>query len=86
MRQLIVSFPDPHKEKVVTELLEMIEGVEVARAPKPAKKAARTKAKLKLTPKEKKFMKELSGAFKEVNDHLAGKKKLKSAREFLNEL
>ena len=39
-----------------------------------------------MTPNEKKFVKGLTRAFKDMNDHIAGKKKLKTLDEFLNEL
>lgn len=96
MRLLLVSITDPSKEKLVTDILHEIEGVEVRRGPvkstRPARKGAksastrRAKAIKPMTPNEKKFVKGLTRAFKDMNDHIAGKKKLKTLDEFLNEL
>lgn len=96
MRLLLVSITDPSKEKLVTDILHEIEGVEVRRGPAPKKavvrrtsKAAvtkRTKAIKPMTPNEKKFVKGLTQAFKEMNEHIAGKRKLKTLKEVLDEL
>lgn len=96
MRLLYVSITDPSKEKLVTDILHEIEGVEVRRGPikaeRPARRTTKTpatkraKAIKPMTPKEKKFVKGLTRAFKDMNDHIAGKKKLKTLDEFLNEL
>ncbi len=88
MRVLHVSITDPSKEKLVTDILSEIEGVEVRRGPDKVKSPSRhkTKAIKPMTPNEKKFVKGLTRAFKDMNDHIAGKKKLKTLDEFLNEL
>jgi hypothetical protein len=88
MRVLVVSITDPSKEKLVTDILNEIEGVEVRPRPAKAKHSARRspKAIKPMTQKEKKFVKGLTRAFKDMNDHIAGKKKLKTLDEFLNEL
>lgn len=96
MKLLLVNITDPRKEKLVTDILNEIEGVEVRRAPKevaaPKRRAAknavagRPKLSKPLNPNEKKFVKGLTRAFKDMNDHIAGKKKLKTLDEFLNEL
>ena len=89
MRQLLVSITIPDKEKLVTDILHEIEGVEVERVPKPTKVNGHSKDKAKkraLTTKEKRFMTELTQAMQEVKDHVSGKKKLGLARNLLNEL
>lgn len=96
MRVLHVSITDPSKEKLVTDILNEIEGVVVRRAPSPAKRtarrtvksspASRAKAIKPMTPNEKKFVKGLTQAFKEMNEHIAGKRKLKTLKEVLDEL
>ena len=70
--------------------------MEVQRAPLKTKRAARGSAKVTIsrrsmsakpmTPKEKKFVKGLSRAFKDMDDHIAGRKKLKTLKEVLDEL
>lgn len=88
MRVLHVSITDPSKEKLVTDILNEIEGVVVRRGPEKAKSPSRrkTKAIKPMTPNEKKFVKGLSQAFKEMNEHIAGKRKLKTLKEVLDEL
>jgi hypothetical protein len=97
MRHYLVSITNPAKEKLVTDILHEIEGVEVERVAKPAKRprptlsAANGRAKSKtkklaLTPNEEKFMKGLTRAFKEMDEHIAGKRKLKTLKEVLDEL
>lgn len=88
MRVLLVSITDPSKEKLVTDILHEIEGVEVRRGPSRAKRPARRskKATKPMTPKEKKFMTGLTQAFKEMNEHIAGKRKIKTLKEVLDEL
>lgn len=88
MRVLHVSITDPSKEKLVTDILNEIDGVEVRRGPDKAKSPSRrkTKAIKPMTPNEKKFVKGLTQAFKEMNEHIAGKRKLKTLDEVLNEL
>ncbi|MBX2978217.1 MAG: hypothetical protein KF905_02890 [Flavobacteriales bacterium] len=96
MKLLLVNITDPSKEKLVTDILNEIEGVEVRKAPKelgaPKRSAAKTastrrgKLSKPMNPQEKKFVKGLTQAFKDMNDHIAGKKKLKTLDEFLNEL
>lgn len=96
MKLLLVNITDPRKEKLVTDILNEIEGVEVRKAPKevaaPKRGVAKTprtrrpKLSKPMNPQEKKFVKGLTRAFKDMNDHMAGKKKLKTLDEFLNEL
>ena len=88
MRVLHVSITDPSKEKLVTDILNEIEGVEVRRGPDTAKSPSRrkTKAIKPMTQNEKKFVKGLTQAFKEMNEHIAGKRKLKTLKEVLDEL
>ncbi len=88
MTRLIIHINDPKQEKVVEELLEGVKGIAVERDPaKPKKRAfAKGKPKRSTTPAEKKFMRELTQAMKEVKEHISGKKKLGLARDLLNEL
>jgi len=96
MRLLLVSITDPSKEKLVTDILHEIEGVEVRPASEQAKSSPRrsskaavvkvTKASKPMTPNEKKFVKGLTQAFKEMNEHIAGKRKLMTLKEVLDEL
>lgn len=96
MKLLLVNITDPRKEKLVTDILNEIEGVEVRKAPKdvaaPKRKATktaitrRTKLSKPLNPQEKKFVKGLTQAFKEMDEHIAGKRKLKTLKEVLDEL
>ncbi len=96
MRQILVNITDPSKEKLVTDILREIAGVEVQLPPVKTQRSVRRNskvapakvAKLKkpLTPNEKKFVKGLTQAFKDMNDHIAGRKKLKTLDELLNEL
>jgi len=92
----LVNITDPSKEKLVTDILHEIEGVEVQRAPVKTKRTARrtsksapakaARSKKPLTSGEQKFVKGLTQAFKEMNEHIAGKRKLKSLKEVLDEL
>jgi hypothetical protein len=96
MKLLLVNITDPRKEKLVTDILNEIEGVEVRRAPKEveapkrrdAKSASPRRPKLSkpMNPQEKKFVKGLTRAFKEMDEHIAGKRKLKTLKEVLDEL
>jgi hypothetical protein len=91
MKLLLVNITDPRKEKLVTDILNEIEGVEVRSSPYKAKRAVRrttkTVASVKpMTPNEKKFVMGLTQAFKEMNEHIAGKRKLKTLKEVLDEL
>jgi len=88
MTRLIIDIHDPKKEKEVAERLLKIGGVQIERAESSPRKTAQGKPGIKraLTSKEKKFVAELRQALKEVNDHITGKKKFQSAREFLHEL
>lgn len=80
----------------MTDILNEIEGVEVRRASKEVKapkqrstkktSARSSKLSKPLNPQEQKFMKGLTQAFKEMNEHIAGKRKLKTLDEFLKEL
>ena len=87
MIRLIIHINDPKQEKVVEHLLDGVKGIEVERDPAKPKKKVRASAKPKraATAQEKKFMKDLTEAFKSVEDHFSGKKKLGLARDLLNE-
>ncbi|WKZ65940.1 MAG: hypothetical protein QY325_14365 [Flavobacteriales bacterium] len=86
MTRLIIDIHDPKKEKEVAELLLKIGGVEVERAEASQRRKGTAGIRRALTTREKKFVAELRQALKEVNDHMAGKSKFRSARAFLNEL
>ncbi len=93
MKLLLVNITDPRKEKLVTDILNEIEGVHVHSSTLKAegtkrlpKKAAKGRAVKPMTPKEKKFVKGLTQAFKEMDEHIKGKRKLKSLKEVLDEL
>lgn len=95
MRLLLVNIKDPSKEKLVTDILNEIEGVEVRRVPKEGKAsksgASRTTRSRRGTvapvdAQEEKFIKGLTRAFMEMDEHMAGKRKLKTLKEGLDEL
>ena len=87
MARLIIHINDPKKEKEVAEILLSVSGVEIERVEASPKKSANGKTiKRKLTERERRFVAELRQAIREVNASVAGKKKLRSARAFLNEL
>lgn len=94
MKLLLVNITDPKKEKLVTDILNEIEGVEVRKAPKEvaakqrsaAKTARSSKLSKPMNPQEKKFVKGLTQAFKEMDEHIAGKRKLKTLNEVLDAL
>lgn len=96
MKLLLVNITDPRKEKLVTDILNEIEGVEVSKAPKKVAapkrsttkktRTHRSKVSKPLNPQERKFVKGLTQAFKEMNEHIAGKRKLKTLKEVLDEL
>lgn len=86
MRLLLVNIKDPSKERLVTDILNEIEGVEVRRVPKEGSTAKRRGKATSMNPQEEKFMKSLTQAFKEMDDHMAGKRKLKTLKEVLDEL
>ena len=92
MTRLIIHINDPQTEKKVEALLEGVEGIEIERVPKKvvrkpvAKRASKTKPKAPLTAAEKRFMKDLTEAFKSVEDHFSGKKKLPTLKEVLDDL
>lgn len=96
MTRLIIHINDPKQEKVIEELLDKVKGIEVERDPAKPKRQVRVRAKDKLRAKgkaktpptaaEKRFMKDLTEAFKSVEDHFSGKKKLPLAKDLLNEL
>jgi DNA replication initiation complex subunit (GINS family) len=92
MTRLIIHINDPRSEKKVEALLESVEGIEVERDPKKvvrkaaAKRNPKPKPKAPLTAAEKRFMKDLTEAFKSVEDHFSGKKKLPTLREVLDDL
>jgi len=74
----LITLTDPKKRDLWEQLLENLAFVKV--------QEPRKKSKLKLTKKEKEFMEGLRDSTKEMKDDLSGKKKLKSARAFLDEL
>ena len=84
MGRLIINIHDPKKLKDVSDVLIRVGGVKLERAEGGTRKGNST-VKRKLTPKEKRFVVDLRRALKEVNDHIAGKTKLKSAHVFLEE-
>ncbi len=96
MTRLIIHINDPKQEKVVAELLDGVKGIEVERDPAKRKLALprkmsstpvkRAKPKKPLTASEKKFVTGLKRAAQDMKDHIAGKKKLQTLDEFLNEL
>jgi len=86
MTRLIIDITDPKREKKVAEALLKLGGVEVVRAEAIPDKASKGKAKRVLSAKEKRFVAELRQALKELGDHVSGKRKFQSAREFLNGL
>ena len=76
--QFIIEVTDPTQVKFVEELLAHFDFVKFKRT---------TSAKpLKKTKKEKEFQDGLREALSEVNDDLKGKRKMQSARSFLDEL
>lgn len=74
----IITLTDPDKRELWEQLLENLAFVKVEG---PTKKKP-----LKLTKKEKEFMEGLRESIQEMKDDISGKKKLKSARAFLDEL
>lgn len=88
MARLIIDIHDPKKEKEVADLLLKIGGVEIERAEASPRRSTKRKTHTKCIPsaRTEPFVAELRQALKEVNDHVTGKKKLQSAREFLHEL
>lgn len=88
MPRLIIHINDPKQEKVVEHLLDGVKGIEVERDPAKPKKKVRAIAKSKrpITAAEKRFMKDMTEAFRSVRDHISGKKKLKTLKEVLDEL
>jgi hypothetical protein len=96
MTRLIIHINDPKQEKVVEELLDGVKGIKVERDPAKPKKAVhksavkrRTVSSKKEKPPtaaEKRFMKDLTEAFRSVEEHFSGKKKLKSLKEIWDEL
>ena len=96
MTRLNIHINDPKQEKVVEELLAKVKGIEVERdTAKPRKVVRKTvgnrltvlsKKSKPPTAAERRFMKDLTEAFKSVQDHFSGKKKLRLAKDLLNEL
>jgi hypothetical protein len=88
MARLIIDIHDPKKEKEVADLLLKIGGVEIERAEASPRRSTKRKTRTRrtLSAGEKRFVAELRQALKEVNDHVTGKRKFQSAREFLHEL
>ncbi len=74
----LITLTDPAKEAFWEELLSYLKFVEVQKIEKARK--------LKLTKKEKKFMKGLRESVQEIKDDLSGKKKLPSARSVIKKL
>jgi hypothetical protein len=73
MEQLVVQIKKKNKLAFIKEILKAFDYVEVL---EPSN----------LSPKEKKWLQDLSGATAEVNRHKQGKAKLKSAKALLHEL
>jgi hypothetical protein len=73
MEQLVVQIKKKNKLAFIKEILKAFDYVEVL---EPSN----------LSPKEKKWLQDLSGATTEVNRHKQGKAKLKSAKALLHEL
>lgn len=95
MRLLLVNIKDPSKEKLVADILNEIEGVEVRHVPKEATMSGRRGSKTTrvsrgsrapLDPQEEKFVKGLTRAFMEMDEHIAGKRPLKTLKEVLDGL
>ncbi len=74
----LITITDPKQRKFFEELIGHLDFVKVE---EPSRKAKR-----KWTKKEKEFMEGLRESIQEMKDDLSGKKKLRSAREFLDEL
>lgn len=73
MEQLVVQIKKKNKLAFIKEILKAFDYVEVL---EPSD----------LSPKEKKWLQELSSAAAEVSKHKQGKAKLKSAKALLHEL
>jgi hypothetical protein len=74
MQKIVLEIPE-NKFQFIMELLSNFEYVKVAQS-KPSK----------LSAKQKEFVDDLKQSLNEVELHRQGKIKLKTAREFLNEL
>ena len=74
----VITLTDPKQQDFWEQLLSNLDFVKVE---SPAKRKP-----LKLTKKEQKFMDDLLASVQEMKDDLSGKKKLQSARAFLDEL
>jgi hypothetical protein len=81
----VIELTDQGRRQFWEELLAQLDFVKVQQPAKPARPAGGPKP-LKKTKKEKKFQDGLRAAIQEMKDDLSGKKKLRSAREFLDEL
>lgn len=77
-QRYVIELTDKKKRKFLEELLAQLDflKVETTIKKKPTKK----------TPNEERFMKGLKGAVKEMKDDIAGKRKMQSARDFVDEL
>ena len=76
--QYIIELTDPKRVKFWEDLLAQLDFVKV-------KKASTTKP-LKKTKEEQEFQDGLRQALEEVKDDISGKRKMQSARSFLDEL
>lgn len=74
----LITLTDPKQREFFEELIAHFDFLKVE---SPA-----TQSKRKWTKKEKAFMEGLREAVQEMKDDLSGTKKLRSAREFLDEL
>lgn len=74
----LITITDPKQRKFFEELIAHLDFVKV--------EVPVDKPKRKWTKKEKEFMEGLRESIQEMKDDLSGKKKLKSARAFLDEL
>ena len=73
MSQLVVSLKNERKRDFLIELLRQLEFVDVVQ-------------ELELSKKELELLSRFKAAAKDIVLHQAGKKKLKTAKELLNEL
>ena len=74
----VIELTDKKKRKFLEELLAQLDFVKVETTTK--RKAT------KKTPNEERFVKGLKGAIKEMKDDISGKRKMQSARVFVDGL
>lgn len=73
MDQIVLNIKDQRKRSFFLELIRQLGFIEVVR-------------EIKLNEKQLQEMKDLEEAFEDIKQHQAGKKKLKKAKDLLNEL